>query len=135
VNAQNSPSGGINILLLQDSAPLRALLAELLGDLSFVERIEEADDVPSALAALERVPFNFAVLDLNIPGVEGIRNGIDLTRAIKSRYPHTKVALLTALGSNVDRDACMKAGADRFYDKGEFEDLLDWITETVERKP
>ncbi len=133
MDVASTPTGGIDILVLDDSAPLRALLAELLGDFGFVRRVEQAEDAASALAALERSSFDFAILDLNIPGDGPIRNGIDLTRSIKSRHPSTKVALLTALGSPVDRAACVDAGADRFYDKGDFEELLDWISATVER--
>jgi CheY-like chemotaxis protein len=133
MRGRNPQNDGISVLVLDDSAPLRALLAELLGEFSFVGRIVQVEDVASAQGAFEQSPFDFAILDLNIPGDEGIRNGIDLARLIKSRHPETKVALLTALADTIDRKEGIEAGADRFYDKGEFEALLNWIAEAAPR--
>jgi CheY-like chemotaxis protein len=124
-------SAGISVLLLDDSAPLRALLAELLEDLDLVERIVQVQDIESALSAFEYDSFDLAILDLNVRGFAEIRNGIDLARVIKLRSPGTRVALLTALASAVDRNACLAAGADRFYDKGQVDSLLDWIKESA----
>lgn len=122
---------GLHILLLDDAAPLRALLAELLEEVTRAECIVQVEDVISALDAVSRQAFDVAILDLNIPGDHNIRNGIDLARVIKKRHPATKVALLTALANPVDRNACIEAGADRFYDKGEIDRLLEWISESA----
>jgi CheY-like chemotaxis protein len=119
------------ILLLDDSAPVRALLAELLEDFPFVERIVQAENVSSALAAFDRSFFDIAILDLNVPGEADIRNGIDLARVLKARYPSTKIVLLTAMANAVDQNASIDAGADRFYDKGQVDNLLDWIKESA----
>lgn len=130
--ASEAQNDGISILLLDDSAPLRSLLAELLEDIAFVDRIVQVEDVSSALRAFEQSRFDFAILDLNIPGEDGIRNGMDLARVIKKRHPATKVALLTALANSVDRNASMDAGLDGFYDKAEFEALLSWVAASAQ---
>ena len=127
----DSHAVGIRILLLDDSAMLRTLLAQLLEDLDFVESVVQVDDVASALYAMRAAPFDFAILDLNIPGFDTVKNGIDLARVVKTNHPGTQVALLSALADTYDSDAGIAAGADRFYDKGEFDGLLDWITESA----
>ncbi|HEY1694654.1 MAG TPA: response regulator [Polyangiaceae bacterium] len=54
--------------------------------------VETAHDAESALAQLRTQPFDLAIVDLMMPGT----NGIQLTRLVRERHPHTQVVLTSA---------------------------------------
>jgi DNA-binding response OmpR family regulator len=54
--------------------------------------VETACDAESALAQLRAQPFDLAIVDLMMPGT----NGIQLARLVRERHPHTQVVLTSA---------------------------------------
>ena len=74
---------------------------------------EHAADGPSALAAVAaRVP-DLVVLDLMLPGIDGL----DVCRRLRAQHPRLPVIMLTALGEESDRVLGLEVGADDYVTK------------------
>jgi DNA-binding response OmpR family regulator len=54
--------------------------------------VETAVDAEEALSRLGAAPFELAIVDLMMPGI----NGIQLARLIRERHPETRVVLMSA---------------------------------------
>jgi DNA-binding response OmpR family regulator len=72
-----------------------------------------AADGPSALAAAEADPPDLVVLDLMLPGLDGL----EVCRRLRIRRPDLPVVMLTALGDEADRVAGLERGADDYVTK------------------
>ena len=60
-----------------------------------------------ALRLLQREHFDVVLLDVKMPGV----NGLDVLRTIRRSYPDTKVILMTGHGSAEDIELGLRLGA------------------------
>jgi len=74
--------------------------------------VSEADDGPGALDLLERDEFDLVVLDMMLPGV----NGLDILRSIRANGD-MPVIMLTARAEESDRVAGLELGADDYVVK------------------
>ncbi|MFW2334555.1 response regulator transcription factor [Ilumatobacter sp.] len=74
--------------------------------------VSEAEDGPSALALLEGGEFDLVVLDMMLPGV----NGLDILRSIRAKGD-MPVIMLTARAEESDRVAGLELGADDYVVK------------------
>ncbi len=74
--------------------------------------VSEADDGPTALALLDGEEFDLVVLDMMLPGV----NGLDILRHIRS-MGEMPVIMLTARAEESDRVAGLELGADDYVVK------------------
>jgi len=72
-----------------------------------------AADGPAALAAAEADPPDLVVLDLMLPGIDGL----EVCRRLRIRRPDLPVVMLTALGDEADRVAGLERGADDYVTK------------------
>ncbi len=102
---------GLRICLVDDNATNRSLLQYHACDWQMP--YESAEDGPSALAMIRRAaaegkPFDLAILDMHMPGMDGLQLG----RAIRedAHLDHTKLVLLTALGRRGDAKIAQSAG-------------------------
>lgn len=98
------------ILVVDDDPDLRDLLATYLGSNGFV--VSSANDGTAMWAALEEGMPDAIVLDLMLPGVDGLA----LTRAlrVKSSVP---ILMLSARGEELDRVIGLEVGADDYLAK------------------
>ncbi|HEY1479956.1 MAG TPA: response regulator transcription factor [Gaiellales bacterium] len=84
----------IRVLIAEDQGMVRGALASLLsleGDIEVVAEVERGDEV---LAAAERTRPDVALLDIEMPGCDGITAGAELVKAL----PATRVLILTTFG-------------------------------------
>jgi two-component system, OmpR family, response regulator MprA len=70
--------------------------------------VELASDGSEALQAIEGEPFDAVVLDVLMPG----RDGIDVCRTLRAAGNRTPILMLTARDTVLDRVAGLEAGAD-----------------------
>jgi DNA-binding response OmpR family regulator len=70
-------------------------------------------DGPSALDAVRTAPPDLIVLDLMLPGVDGL----EVCRRVRAEHPDLPVIMLTALGEEEDRIAGLEVGADDYVTK------------------
>ncbi len=126
----NRMSKRFTVLVMDDAAVVRSLLAAMLAEIDSVENVIQAEDAASALRLVDEHEPDIAILDIKVPGVGVVQNGIDVLRKVKGTHPETKVIMLTNHATERYRSECQKAGADYFYDKSsEFEQLLDRVAQ------
>jgi DNA-binding response OmpR family regulator len=73
---------------------------------------EYAYDGLDALRRIEEAPPDLVILDLMLPGIDGL----EVCRRLRARWP-VPVIMLTALGENVDKIAGLETGADDYITK------------------
>lgn len=118
------------VLVMDDAAVVRSLLAAMLAEIEAVDSVIQAEDAASALHLIDEHQPDIAILDIKVPGEGPVQNGIDVLRRVKGQHPETKVIMLTNHATERYRSECQRAGADHFYDKSsEFEQLLDRVAE------
>lgn len=83
---------GGRLLVVDDDASVRGMLAELLG--MDDHRVVLASDHDSALAAFDDGAYDAVLIDLGLPG----RTGLDLAIALRSRDPAVALVMLTGWG-------------------------------------
>ena len=101
------------ILLAEDQGMVRGALAALLAfepDLEVVAQVSTGDDV--VRAALESQP-DVALLDIEMPGTDGI----EAAAALRSALPSCRTLILTTFGRPAYLRRAMEAGASGFLVK------------------
>src|SRR6516162_8671529 len=92
-------------LLVDDDVDISANMADILGDLGY--RVETAHDRPTALELVRSQPFDLALLDLRMPGMDGLT----LYREIKKVRAGTEAILVTAYSGGDTTSEALAAGA------------------------
>lgn len=101
------------VLVVDDDATTRDVLQRYLARAGL--RVAEAADGPTALDVVARMPVDLVVLDLMLPGIDGLDVCARLRSApATSRLP---ILMLTALGSESDRVVGLELGADDYVVK------------------
>jgi CheY-like chemotaxis protein len=124
-----STGGGgtrVHVLYAEDSAFLRALVAERLGAAGFTVTV--AADGAEAWQAWTGAggAFDVVVTDLEMPGC----GGLELVRRIRAAGDEaTPVIALTSLGGPEVLDRCLEAGVTRFLVKFDFAEVTRTIRE------
>ena len=72
-----------------------------------------APDGETALAELRERTYLAVLLDLRLPGIPGS----EVLRRLKARRPNLPVFIITAHGTEVDREECLACGAELFLTK------------------
>ena len=84
-------TGGLKVLIVDDSTLFRQLFKETLHDRFPSIEIYEAVDGEEALLLVETLRPNLIFMDIRLPG----ENGLELTKKLKARYPNIIVIILT----------------------------------------
>ncbi|WP_036322608.1 MULTISPECIES: response regulator transcription factor [Microbispora] len=103
----------IRVMLAEDQGMVRGALASLLGLEPDIEVVGEAATGPEALAVAERVRPDIALLDIEMPGMDGITAAGEIRR----RVPECQVMILTTFGRPGYLRRAMEAGAAAFLVK------------------
>jgi two-component system OmpR family response regulator len=107
-DAETSPAP--TLLLVEDDADLRAEMALYLSSNGYTVR--EAPDAAVARELLAAHPVQLIVLDVNLPG----EDGLSLCRALTDRGG-PPILMLSAMGESVDRILGLELGADDYVVK------------------
>ena len=99
------------VLAVDDDPPIRRMLERTLAAEGY--GVEVAADGGAALAAVERSVPDLLVLDVAMPGLDGL----DVCRRLRSRGLAVPILLLTARDAVPDRVAGLDAGADDYLVK------------------
>ncbi len=97
----------IRVILADDHLVVRAGLKALLGATKDIEVVGEATNGRDAVTLVERVSPHVAVLDLDMPQMDGL----GATREIVARMPSTKVLILTMHTEDEYLVTLLEAGA------------------------
>jgi two-component system chemotaxis response regulator CheY len=103
------------ILIVEDSATMRSLLASALTDLGTSVEITEAASGFEALRLLPREPFDLILTDINMPDI----NGLELLSFVKGNAAYREIPLIivSTEGSERDREKGLGLGADAYLVK------------------
>jgi len=97
-------------LLIEDDRKLAGLVTEFLGQHGVEATV--AEDSVQALAQLSAGRFDILLLDLMLPGMDGLT----LTRRIRERW-QTPIIMVTARGDDADKIVGLELGADDYLAK------------------
>jgi len=103
----------MKVLIADDHEVYRAGLALLLRRQAAVSEVVEVAGFDGALDRLADEEYAIAFLDLNMPGMYGSRT----LAHVRSEYPNTKVAIVSADYSSSIIDEMLQAGADLYLPK------------------
>ena len=107
-------SDGPHILLIDDDNRLRELLHKYLSENNF--RVTAADNAIVARELMKRVYFDLLVLDLMMPG----ENGLEFAKSIRSTNNLSRevpILMLPAMGETEDRIGGLEVGGDDYMIK------------------
>ncbi len=104
-----------HVLIVEDSATMRSLLASTLEDMEIPVKVTEAASGFEALHCLPRDPFDLIVTDINMPDI----NGLELVSFIKSNatYRGIPLVIVSTEGAERDREKGLELGADAYLVK------------------
>ncbi len=100
-----------NILMVDDDLRMRELLQRYLTDQGF--NIKSVSDGKEMDKALESAHFDLLILDLMLPG----EDGLTICRRLRGASSQTPIIMLTARGDEVDRIVGLEMGADDYLPK------------------
>ncbi len=100
-----------HILVVDDDQRLRNLLKRFLTENGY--HVSMAADTKEAAAALKNFAFDLMVLDVMMPG----EDGVSFTTGLRSKAMDLPILLLTAKGETDDRVDGLAAGADDYLVK------------------
>jgi len=110
-----APAGAIKVMLVDDSAIVRGLVARILAEDPLITVAAQASNGEQAIATLARTPVDVVVLDIEMPVMDGLTALPGILRAV----PGIKVIMLSSLtqrGATVTFQA-LKAGAADYIPK------------------
>ena len=127
---------GVRVLIVDDNATNREILTDRLT--SWGMRPAEAMDGPTALQALymarETDPFRLAIIDMQMPGMDGASLGLAI-RADK-RLGGTHMVMLTSMGAQGDVQRFHKIGFSAYVNKPiRHEELKDVLSLALAGQP
>ncbi|UTW45991.1 response regulator transcription factor [bacterium SCSIO 12696] len=101
----------MRLLIVEDEPSLRQQLQQLLNDQGYA--VDSAADGPEGLYYGTEHPYDLAIIDIGLPGMDGIEL-IQRLRQENHKYP---ILILTARGNWQDKVAGLEAGADDYLVK------------------
>ncbi|HEX8386199.1 MAG TPA: response regulator transcription factor, partial [Rubricoccaceae bacterium] len=99
------------LLVVEDDDALRDILARRFEDAGYA--VETATTGPDALAAVARGVPDLVLLDVMLPGLDGL----DVCRRLRSDHALLPILLLTARADELDRVVGLEVGADDYITK------------------
>lgn len=116
-----------NILLVEDHDEMRtALRAWLINSLQ-PKTLREARSMDEALEVARQAQLDFALINLELPGP----NGIEAARELRKRYRELPLVVMSLHESEALRLAALEAGANAFVSKRELPLLLPPIVQRL----
>ncbi|MDA0268543.1 MAG: response regulator transcription factor [Cyanobacteria bacterium] len=110
-------AGQAHVLVVDDEDLIRETVAMALQDEGYSVSVAESGSVALSMLTPALAPpttaFDLAILDLMLPGV----NGLDLCRMIRHHNLDIPVLILSARGSETDRVVGLEVGADDYLVK------------------
>ena len=119
-----------HLLIVDDDERIRSLLQQFLVQSDYL--VSTAEDAEHARTLLSAIEFDLIILDVMMPG----QDGISFTAELRTLQNNTPILLLTARGETEDRIKGLEAGADDYLPKPfEPKELLLRINAILRRMP
>jgi two-component system, OmpR family, response regulator PhoP len=101
----------MRVLVVEDEAALRDTLKTRLSEAGFT--VDVASDGNEGLFAAQEYPLDVAIIDLGLPGL----NGLELIRRLRAARKTYPILILTARDNWQDKVEGLQAGADDYVAK------------------
>ncbi|MEM1116925.1 MAG: response regulator transcription factor [Bacteroidota bacterium] len=99
------------LLVVEDDDDLRDLLATRFTDAGYA--VATAASGPDALVAVEAETPDLVLLDVMLPGIDGV----EVCRRLRAEHPLLYIIMLTAKADELDRVVGLEVGADDYVTK------------------
>jgi len=99
------------ILIVDDEPPIRRFLRTTLAAQDY--RVEEAADGEAALDFLKRNPVDLVILDLGLPGMDGL----EVVRRLREQGNTVPIVILSSRDDEAGKVAALDLGADDYVAK------------------
>lgn len=117
------------ILIIDDHEGFRHNLRRFLSSLEGDNLVAEAGTAGEGLALAAKEVPEVAIVDINLPDL----SGLDVASSIQSRFPRTKVIILTQYDIPEYRTAAARANVYAFVAKIEFVQQLPAVLDSIRR--
>ncbi len=97
----------VTVVVADDQSAVREGLVLLLGTLPGIDVVGQAGDGEAALAAVAELAPQVVLMDLNMPGCDGV----EATRRVRAGFPSTRVVVLTTYSDDDSIIGALQAGA------------------------
>lgn len=119
----------MELLIADDEPQLRKLLSQYFEHEGWI--VTCAEDGNEALHLIEKHPFDVVLTDIRMPGA----TGVDVLRAVRERFPHTQVVLMTGYRSLRSAIDAVNEGAFAYIEKPFLlHELRERVTEALQAK-
>ncbi len=98
---------GITVAIVEDSDQLRETLARVIGRAEGFQCVGQYANAESALEGLVKAPPEVVLMDINLPGM----NGVECVRRLKQSLPGIQVLMLTVYEDTDNIFNALAAGA------------------------
>lgn len=126
-NTQTPETATIRLFIVEDYHLTRMGLMAVLSEFPQIKFIGEAESAEEALTKLEKDQPDVLLLDLGLPGM----NGIEMAQQVRDRWPDVKVVILTSHNEEAEVIAALGAGAQAYVLKDVKPERLVHVIETV----
>lgn len=100
-----------SVLIVEDHRDLAAVVKRHLVEMGC--SVQVVSDGLAAVQTAEKQSFDLILLDLMLPGL----NGLEVCRRLRSRMPYVPILMLTAKSSELDKVVGLEMGADDYLTK------------------
>src|SRR5512138_3596390 len=114
------PMDIIRVMLVDDHPIVRQGVRSVLANHPDIEVVGEADGAPSLFASLDTLKPDIILLDVRMPG----QNGIEITQRIKREHPEIKVIVLSTYDDDEFLLGALRAGAEGYLLKSASAEVL-----------
>jgi two-component system response regulator DegU len=104
----------VRTVIVDDSPTFLRTVCSFLDHQRAVEVVATAENAPAAYRAVEELKPDLVLMDLQMPGV----NGLEATAELHRRFPETRIILVTGHDNPELRKASQEMGAEGFVSKG-----------------
>jgi len=124
------PDTKFDILVVDDEAMMRELLEDLLVLEGY--KVESAENGEAALRKLEESVPRLVISDIKMPRM----NGFELLKALKERYPATRVIMMTGYSDDFTVKDALRLHADEYIVKPfNTHDITSVVKSVLEETP
>jgi DNA-binding NarL/FixJ family response regulator len=116
---------GVRVLVADDDSTMRKVYAALLGDIPGISSVVEAPDGQVAVLTARKLRCEVAILDLNMPHLDGV----DAALLLRRNRPSTRIAIHSSDPYGLQERAAGLGLA--LFDKLDFDGLLAWIERQI----
>ncbi len=113
----------MNVLIADDSKGVRSRIEKIISNKIGVNKVYQAENTQDALQIFRTNPVDLIVLDISMPG----KGGMHVLEQVKKEKADVRVIMFTNFPYPQFRKKCKELGADNFFDKSDYQDMIDLL--------